>query len=210
MATRGHDTKERILRAAQALVLEKGFSATSVDNIIQATGVTKGAFFHHFKSKADLARQLIERFAKLDFALFEEWDRRADALSDDPYQALIIFLKLFEEWLGNLRQPFAGCLFAVYVYESNLFEPEINDYVNKSLEHWQRFYQRKFEAIIAERPPKLDVSAAELAESIIAILEGAFILARSGKQPDLIARQSRLFRGYVKLLFDEDGHHAVA
>ncbi len=206
MAARGHDTKKHILKEAQALVLGRGFSATSLDNIIQAAGVTKGAFFHHFDSKNDLAHQLIERFAELDFALFDEWDRRAEALSDDPYQALILFLKLFEEWLGDLRQPFAGCLFAVYVYESNLFEPEINAYVRKSLEHWQRYYEKKFAAIIAEWPPKLEVSAAEFAETIVAILEGAFILARSGEKPDLIARQSRLFRGYVKLLFDEETH----
>jgi AcrR family transcriptional regulator len=40
MAARGEDTKERILKSAQTLVLERGFSATSLDNIIQATGVT--------------------------------------------------------------------------------------------------------------------------------------------------------------------------
>ena len=77
MAGRGTDTKERILDTAEALVLEKGFSATSLDDIISATGLTKGAFFHHFRSKSDLARKLVERFAANDFALFDEWSRRA-------------------------------------------------------------------------------------------------------------------------------------
>ena len=72
------------------------------------------------------------------------------------------------------------------------------------MENWQKYYERKFAAVIAVRKPKLEVSAPELAESIVSLLEGAFILARSGEQPELISRQSRLFRGYVKLLFDDD------
>lgn len=200
---RGHATKERILDTAQALVLEQGFSATSLDKIIQSADLTKGAFFHHFRSKGDLAQTLIERFAAHDFVMFDKFARRADALADDPYQALIVFLKLFEEWLDNLNQPFAGCMFAVYVYESNLFDANVNGFVRESLEHWQRYYEKKFDALIAERPPKLDVSAAELAESIVAFLEGAFILSRASEKPELISRQSRLFRGYIKLLFDD-------
>ena len=62
MAERGKDTRERILETAQTLVLKKGFSATSLDDIIKATGVTKGAFYHHFSSKGDLAQKLVERY----------------------------------------------------------------------------------------------------------------------------------------------------
>ncbi len=198
------NTKERILDSAQKLVLEKGFSATSLEDIIKATGVTKGAFFHHFGSKGDLAHQLVERFAANDFVLFDEWDRRAEALSDDPYQALILFIKFFEEWINNQSEPFSGCLFAVYVYESSLFDSDVNDFVKQSLGHWQDYYRKKFEAVFAVRKPKLEVTPDELAETIVAILEGAFILARAYEQPELINRQSRLFRGYLELLF-EDG-----
>lgn len=202
---RAQNTKERILDAAQISVLEKGFSATSLDDIIKAAGLTKGAFFHHFKSKGDLAHKLVERFATNDFALFDEWDRRAEALSDDPYQALILFLKLFEEWLNDLSEPFSGCLFAVYVYESSIFDSNVNEFVRQSLGHWQSYYKKKFEAVFAVRKPKLDVTPDELAETVVSILEGAFILARSYEQPELITRQSKLFRGYLKLLFEDEG-----
>jgi TetR/AcrR family transcriptional repressor of nem operon len=198
----GRSTKDRILDSAQTIVLEKGFSATSLDDILKATGVTKGAFFHHFRSKADLAHKLVERFAEQDFAAFEEWNRRADTLAEDPYQAVVLFLKFFEEWLDGLPEPFAGCLFAVYVYENSLFDLEVNDYVHKSLKRWQGYYEGKFAAAIAARPPKLDVSARDLAETIVALLEGAFILSRAYGDPGLPTRQSRLFRGYLKLLFE--------
>ena len=201
---RGQDTRDRILDTAQSLIMERGFSATSLDDILKATGVTKGAFFHHFKSKGDLAQKLVERFATDDFAMFDEWDRRAEALSEDPYQAIVLFLKFFEEWLDNLDEPFAGCLFAVYVYESTLFDTNVNEFVKQSFEHWQKYYERKFDAVLAVRKPRLEITARELAETIIAILEGAFILARSYGEPELITRQSRLFRGYLKLVFEEE------
>jgi len=203
MAAKGTETKDRILDTAQGLVLERGFAATSLDDIISATGLTKGAFFHHFRSKADLARKLVERFAANDFQLFDDWERRAAALADDPYQAVVIFIKLFEEWLASLPTPFAGCLFAVYVYENDAFDADINAFVRTSLERWQDYYERMFAAVLAARRPKTDVTARELAETYISTMEGAFILARAYKEPELIVRQSRLFRDYLKLLFEE-------
>ena len=52
----GRLTKEKILDAAEALVLDHGYGATSIDQILEKTGITKGAFFYHFKSKAALAQ----------------------------------------------------------------------------------------------------------------------------------------------------------
>jgi TetR/AcrR family transcriptional regulator, transcriptional repressor for nem operon len=202
MAARGSDTKDRILDTAQGLVLEKGFSATSLDDIIRVSGLTKGAFFHHFRSKGDLARQLVERFAENDFRQMDEWAERAGKLADDPLQAVTIFIKLFEEWLDSLPTPFAGCLFAVYVYENDTFEAEINDFVRVSLTRWQGYYERMFDAVLANRRPRIDVSARQLAEGYISLMEGAFILARSYKDPALIVRQSRLYRDWLKLLFE--------
>ena len=55
--------KNKILEKAQGLVISKGYSATTVDEICQKAGVTKGSFFHYFKSKEDLGKQLISRFS---------------------------------------------------------------------------------------------------------------------------------------------------
>ena len=53
---KGSDTRERILEVAQAAVLEKGFAATSIEEVIAAVGITKSGFFYHFKDKNELAR----------------------------------------------------------------------------------------------------------------------------------------------------------
>src|SRR5687768_12296336 len=63
-------SRERILDAAVAMIRSKGYSATTVDDLCAAAGVTKGSFFHHFGSKEDLAVAAAEHFAGRADALF--------------------------------------------------------------------------------------------------------------------------------------------
>jgi AcrR family transcriptional regulator len=58
------DTSKRILTQAMKMFLEKGYHGTSIDEITQAAGVTKGALYWHFKSKEDLLKRIVEEFEK--------------------------------------------------------------------------------------------------------------------------------------------------
>jgi AcrR family transcriptional regulator len=58
------DTSSRILTKAMKIFLEKGYHGTSIDDITQAAGVTKGALYWHFKSKEDLLERIVEEFEK--------------------------------------------------------------------------------------------------------------------------------------------------
>ena len=67
---KGH--RDKLIAAANKLVLKKGLSATRVDEVCEAAGVTKGSFYHHFESKEDMASALLEDFfARLAGALSE-------------------------------------------------------------------------------------------------------------------------------------------
>jgi AcrR family transcriptional regulator len=56
------ETANRILNQAMRIFLEKGYHGTSIDDITQAAGVTKGALYWHFKSKEELLRRIVEEF----------------------------------------------------------------------------------------------------------------------------------------------------
>src|SRR4030042_3336436 len=58
------NTEERILKQAMKLFLEKGYHGTSIDDITQAAGLTKGALYWHFRSKEDLLERIIEEFKR--------------------------------------------------------------------------------------------------------------------------------------------------
>ena len=62
----GMATRERILDAAQNLILDRGYVGMTVDHVLDEVDITKGAFFHHFKTKDDLAKALLRRFAEHD------------------------------------------------------------------------------------------------------------------------------------------------
>jgi AcrR family transcriptional regulator len=53
-------TRRRILDAARELFADRGWAATSVDEVVRSAGVTKGALYHHFRDKTDLLRAVYE------------------------------------------------------------------------------------------------------------------------------------------------------
>lgn len=82
----GTQTRNKIMDAAQQMVLNVGLSGTSVDKVINRAGVTKGTFFYHFKTKHDLAAALIERYADEDENHFTDAMEKAEQLARDPLQ----------------------------------------------------------------------------------------------------------------------------
>jgi len=205
MAARGESTRERLLDAAKDLVMAKGFAGTSIDDVLKATGMTKGAFFHHFKGKADLARELVKRYAMGDLNMFRDMDTQSRKASDDPLQQLMVFLKLFEIYISNSEDPAPGCMYAVYTYESAQFAPDVLDIVSDTLREWTGIYVRKFQEVIDRYPPALPVTARQLAELIVSIIEGGLILQRAHGDTDTTRRQSEQFRNYLTLLFGPRG-----
>ena len=91
----------KILDAGQQLLLEHGYGGMSVDQVIASAGITKGAFFHHFKSKNALAQALLERYVDRDNELLHDLMARAEKLSHEPLQQYLIFVGLMEEMIEN-------------------------------------------------------------------------------------------------------------
>jgi TetR/AcrR family transcriptional repressor of nem operon len=198
---RGAQTRERILAAAEPLVLRQGYAGTSLDDILGATGLTKGAFFHHFKDKAAFARALVERCACNDTDRFDRCAARSEAAGTDPLDQALAFLKAAEDMIENRPTPLSGCVLAACTHEITQFDPELQAYIGQCFRRWSAIYEKKFEAVLARYRPAAPVTARELAEQVIAIFEGGLILSRSLNDPALVVRQLRQFRQYFELLF---------
>jgi len=201
MAKKSKHTRDRILDEAEKLVMAQGFAATSIDDILNAAELTKGAFFHYFKGKGDLARTLVERHAQKDLAMFENFAAQAEAKSPDPLEQIFLFLEGFEEYISKSNDPSPGCMYAIYTYESMQFEPSIRDFVTDTLRKWTSIYVRKFQDVLDRYEPALPVTARQLAEMIVSVVEGALILQRAYGDARMTSRQSEQFRNYLSLLF---------
>ena len=142
----GTATRERILDAAQRIVLERGFAATSVDAVLAEAPATKGAFFHHFPSKNDLGRALLERYAAADERMLDDFMAAAEAESDDPAEQLVAFVRHFEQAADELAPTQPGCLFVSFIYESQLAGDGDDDLIATSIRHWRARLLEKLEA----------------------------------------------------------------
>ena len=58
---KGDDRKQMILETAERLFYEKGYEATSVQDILDALKLSKGGFYHHFESKLSLLEAIVEQ-----------------------------------------------------------------------------------------------------------------------------------------------------
>lgn len=194
-------TRERILDAAYALILERGYAGMSLDKVIRQVGITKGAFFYHFKSKNDLAVALMQRFEAADKATLQASQARAEKLSRDPLQQVLIFIGLFEEMFEGLSEPYPGCLYASYIYELQQFDAGTVQTIRDSFLGWRALLKDKFDAVVAQYPARLEVDTTSLADMFTVVIEGAFITSKALDEPQVVPAQLRHFRNYIELLF---------
>ena len=197
----GAPTRERILDGAQRLVLERGFSATTVDAVIAAGGTSKGAFFHHFHSKDALGKALVERYAAADIAHLEQFMALAEAASDDPAEQLVEFVRLFEEAADDLAREQPACLYVSFVYEKQLVDSTTIDEIVHAVLAWRERLAAKIRAAAERHPPRLPVDPESLADLAFTTFEGGFILVRTMQDPTRLRGQLEHLRRYVELLF---------
>ena len=202
MDGRAADTRSRIMDAAEELILEPGLAGTSVAAVVERAGITKGTFFYHFDKKADLARSLVARYEAHDEDLMERHMAEAERRSEDPLEQVLIFVRLFEEEMEELTEPYPGCLFAAYCYQNRMFDDRTRRIVEEGLLRWRRRLGEKLRAAADAHPMRADVGVRDLADLLTVVFEGAFILSKTLAEPDDVARQLRLYRGYLELLFD--------
>lgn len=202
MARDGRATRTRLLDAAEALVLERGLAGTSVDDVLSQAASTKGAFFHHFSSKADLGRALVERWAEGDRDHLERTMARAEALADDPLQRLLVFAGLLIEEAGELSPADVGCLFASFLYERQMVAEDTREVIAGSMRLWRDRLAALIEEAAAAHPPRGPLDAHDLADELLIAYEGAFVLSRALDDPGLVARQLHQYREHLRLLFE--------
>lgn len=198
---RATPVRDRILDAAHGLVLEQGFSATTVDAVLDAAAASKGAFFHHFPTKRALGHALVERYAAGDRALLEDTMRLVEEQFDDPADQLIALVRAFENAATaeeSLSQP--GCLFVSFVYEQVPDTDETRPLIVDAIEHWRFRIAGKLNA--AKEAGRLtDCTDLEsLADHVFTTFEGAFVLARATGDPTHVRAQLGHLRRYLELL----------
>lgn len=200
------NARTRLLEAARDIVRQKGFAATSVDDLCQSAGVTKGAFFHHFKTKEALGVAAANYWAETTSALFANAPYHEP---DDPLDRFLAYLYFRKGIIGGETFEYT-CLVGTMTQEVHDNAPAIRDACADSIFGHAATLEADIEAARAQRGIDADWTAESLARHTQAVLQGGFILAKATGDPDL-ARESvdHLIR-YVRGLFEIEAEPQIS
>jgi TetR/AcrR family transcriptional repressor of nem operon len=189
--------RSKLLDAAVSIIREKGYAATSVDDLCAGAGVTKGAFFHHFPSKDSLAVAAANHWSELSSALFAAAPYRR---FDDPLDRVLGYLDFRKSMLRGEVAEFT-CLAGTMLQEVYGTHPDIRNACNACIGS----HAADLESDIADAMKLYRIRARWTAESLAlhtqAVLQGAFILAKGKGNAKVVAASIDHLRRYVELLF---------
>ena len=189
--------RDKLLQAAVQVVRQKGYAATSVDDLCKAAGVTKGAFFHHFASKEELG-----------VAAAQYWnDFTTEFFKSAPYQQLSDPLDRVFGYIDFRRQILQGnledftCLLGTMVQEAYETSPRIRQACDEVISVHAGRVGEDIAAAKKLYAPRADFDPQELALFTQVVLQGAFVLAKAKHGPELAVASVQHLRRYFEFLF---------
>lgn len=197
--TEQHESKSKLLDAALYVIRSKGYSATRVEDICAAAGLTKGSFFHHFKSKEELALAAAEHFSSMADGLFATALYRGLRDPVDRVLGYVEFRKTI--LLGELPQ--FTCLLGTMVQEAYETHPKIREVCDRYIASHARMVEADIAEAIASRGIQGDWTAESLAFYTQAVLQGSFVLAKAQNSAEIAASCIDHLHRYIAMLFDQ-------
>jgi TetR/AcrR family transcriptional repressor of nem operon len=183
-------TREKLLKAAFQEIYRRGFQAASLDAILIQAGVTKGALYHHFRTKAALGHAVVEEVVR--GFLLERWLGVLDSQAGDPVTALQQTLRLRAASLTPGEIEF-GCPLNNLAQEMSPLDERFRRGVEETFDAWRAGFARALERGQAEGSVRRDVDARRVAAFVVASVEGSYGLAKS-------SRSGPMVRGNLDLL----------
>lgn len=192
-------SRELLLEAATKLIRIKGYASTTVDDLCEKAGVSKGTFFHNFSSKENLAIAAAHRWSEVTSEFFRSAPYQQKL---DPLERFLGYVHFRKEILrGDL--PEFTCLVGTMVQEVYSSHPEINKACFQSI----FCHAETLESDISEAKklysPKARWTPKSLALYTQAVIQGSFILAKSSGEAKYATENIDHLENYIHLLFNQ-------
>lgn len=197
------NARAKLLDAALGTIRESGYCATSVDDLCGRAGVTKGAFFHHFRSKEALAVAAADHWSQTTSALFEDAPYHA---AEDPLDRVLAYVDFRAELVRGAIPEFT-CLVGTLVQEAYGASDEIRDACWRSIAGHAQTLEADIDAAIAKYGVG-GITAESLALYTQSSIQGAFILAKAKNDPGVAIDMIGHLRRYIELLFKPEAREA--
>ncbi len=194
-----HESKTRILNAALQVIRQRGYSATRIEDVCEAAGLTKGSFFHHFSTKEEMAIAAADYWSEVTSSLFAGADYHRLA---DPLERILAYVDFRKALLRGELAEFT-CLVGTMTQEVYSTHPAIRDACNASISG----HAGTLVPDIEEAMMKYGFDGYWTAESLAlftqAALQGAFIMAKAKNSVAPAIEAIDHLRRYIQLLFNQ-------
>ncbi|WP_353062041.1 TetR/AcrR family transcriptional regulator [Tunturibacter psychrotolerans] len=200
-----HESKTRFLNAAMHVIRVKGYAATRIEDVCAEAGLTKGSFFHHFKSKEDLALAAAEHWEEVTSALFRSAPYRQ---LTDPLDRVLAYVDFRKEILRGELADFT-CLVGTMVQEVYDTNPDIREACNRSISSHAATIEADIAEAIREYGIEADWTAQSLALYTQATFQGAFILAKAKGGSEIAVDCIDHLHRYIEMLFSQSDRRSV-
>ena len=200
--TASSSARTRLLDAALGVIRRKGYSATRVDDICEAAGLSKGSFFHHFASKEELAVEAAAHWSRVTGALFDAAPYHAYA---DPLDRVLGYVD-FRRSILRRSVPEFTCFVGTMVQETYDSHPAIRDACERSISAHAAEVAKDIALAKRLHAPGAPWSAESLALYTQAVLQGAFVLAKARNGSRVAEECVDHLRRYLETLFHHPRH----
>jgi TetR/AcrR family transcriptional repressor of nem operon len=194
------ETKRKLVDAGVSLMRKQGYNATTVDDICSAAGVTKGGFFHYFKSKEDIAKAAVLRFRE---GKRQDFDNASFRKLADPLDRVYGRLDFAKESAGGAGRLTKGCLVGMFAQELSFTNPELRNACQDSFARMAKDFENDLTAAKALHAPKADFDPKNVAMLYVTIIQGSMMLAKASEANAVLHENIEQFRRYLKALFGQ-------
>ncbi|HYE88783.1 MAG TPA: TetR/AcrR family transcriptional regulator, partial [Vicinamibacterales bacterium] len=196
MAKPNPAARENVVNAARTLMSAKGYTATTVDDICDAAGVTKGTFFHYFASKEEIAGAALQSYCEAQKATIRNAPFFKNGNPLERFSGFINFVT------ASTSDPVAqGCLAGVFAQELSDTHPELRRLCVGAFAQLRSEILELLSAIKAVHAPSSPHDPADLADHFLAVFEGAMVVARAHGDNAPLAASLRHYEQYIRTLF---------
>lgn len=188
-------TRTRLIEATLALMLKRGFNATTVDDICAKAGLTKGSFFHHFDSKDDIGQAAVRAWAEFGRGVYAK-------ASEKPGEPLEEIHRLFNIMEGLTRQfdP-CVCMVGMMSQEMAAEHPGFRIACARELDGWTEMMRSRLEAAKKQLKPATDFDPEEVAWFLNSLWQGSMLVGKPRGSQEMIRKNLKLARKFVDGLF---------
>lgn len=167
-------TRQRIIESTSGIFNMKGYAGTSMSDITEATGLTKGSIYGNFTNKEEVALAVFDyNHGKVKAALKQRMDKAATY-----YDKLMVYAQVYDQFTRSSAFSKGGCPILNTAIEADDTNSLLKDRAAKAIVNWKNKIEELLEGGIAAGEFKADINRSQVALSLVALIEGGIMIAK--------------------------------